>query len=362
MRVLLWMAASGNGIQGGHQTQIQQTARHLEARGVRATVTSVTHPALTGCDIVHSFGLQPEHLRRCRRAGVPVVSSTIYWSRRYGCGGIAEQFFTSRWAHRIRMGLVLLGSALRGDYAAKCEAVTERQYRLRTVYEMSDLLLPNSSMEAKAIADELVVSTPMHVVPNAADARRFACDGGGGVGVVYAGRFEPHKNQLGLIQAMRGLRIPLTLVGPRHPHHEAYYRRCQRSLTSTMRILEPMDAELPDLFRSARVHAMPSWFETTGLASIEAALCGCNVVTTDRGYSREYFGELAWYCDPADRGSIRRAVEAAHEAPTRQELRERMLRHYTWEHTAAATHEAYEMVLAGMRREPHSGALTEMMN
>ena len=71
-------------------------------------------------------------------------------------------------------------------------------------------------------------------------------------------------------------------------------------------------AELAPLYRASKVHALPSWSETTGLVSLEAALCGCNIVTTDRGYTRDYFGDMAWYCDPYDNRSIRRAVEAAH--------------------------------------------------
>ena len=38
---------------------------------------------------------------------------------------------------------------------------------------------------------------------------------------------------------------------------------------------------------------------------------GCPVVTTDRGSAREYLGEHAYYCDPADPASIRDAVSGS---------------------------------------------------
>ena len=45
--------------------------------------------------------------------------------------------------------------------------------------------------------------------------------------------------------------------------------------------------------------ALPSWFETPGLAALEAALAGCSVVITPFGSTREYFGDLVEYARPA---------------------------------------------------------------
>ena len=104
-------------------------------------------------------------------------------------------------------------------------------------------------------------------------------------------------------------------------------------------------SELTALYESARVHVVPSSFETTGLVSLEAALSGCNIVTTDRGYAREYLGDNAWYCDPSDSRSIAEAVLAAWESPPDPSLRARILDNYTWDHTARATLEGYLQAL-----------------
>jgi glycosyltransferase involved in cell wall biosynthesis len=103
-------------------------------------------------------------------------------------------------------------------------------------------------------------------------------------------------------------------------------------------------------YRHARVHAVPSWFETTGLVSLEAAIAGCNIVSTSRGHAREYLGELAWYCDPDSKKSIRSAVLAAWEASEQSALRDRVLDHFTWEHAARATLNGYMLVIASRRR------------
>jgi glycosyltransferase involved in cell wall biosynthesis len=99
--------------------------------------------------------------------------------------------------------------------------------------------------------------------------------------------------------------------------------------------------ELSALYRRARVHVVPSWFETTGLVSLEAALSGCSIATTDRGYAGEYFDRFAWYLDPGKEGSILQAVRGAWDDPPSPELRERILDRYTWSHVARATLAAY---------------------
>lgn len=356
MRVLLWMVNSGDGIQGGHQIQIQQTARHLEQLGVSTEIAHDRRPAIEAFDVVHNFGLDPPELRRCRNYGIPVVTSTIYWARDYALGVADDVSGLRRWLRRARTAMVLARSAWRGTHPEKCEALTARQWKLRVVYEMSDLLLPNSQSEADAIYRELGVSTPHLVAPNAVAPELFPLPDRAAPrqGVLFVGRFEPHKNQLGLIRAMRRTNIPLTIMGYAHPHHGEYHRQCVReaSRTSHIRIAPPLEhGQLVHAYQQARVHVLPSWFETTGLVSLEAALSGCNIVTTSRGYTREFFQDLAWYCDPASPQTIRQAIQAAYEAPYSTDLRQRILDRYTWHHTAEATLRGYQKVLAlGQRR------------
>ena len=90
---------------------------------------------------------------------------------------------------------------------------------------------------------------------------------------------------------------------------------------------------------------LPSWRETPGLVSLEAAAAGCRIVSTAIGSAREYFGDLAWYCDPCNPGSIRQAVLQALAAPATAALRQRVLERFTWEVAAQNTLEAYSKVM-----------------
>jgi len=221
--------------------------------------------------------------------------------------------------------------------------------RQQLLFESSDLLLPNSPAEAEAIRSELGVTTPVHVVPNGVDHKTFRLPSpdSSRSGVLYVGRIEPHKNQLGLIRALSKSSTPLAIVGGEHPHHASYAEACRRAAGPNVTFLGQRDqAGLVELYQSCAVHAMPSWYETTGLSSLEAAVCGAAVVTTANGYAPDYFGDRAQYCDPRSRQSIRQSVEAALNTGPHPNLRQHVLSHFTWEHAALATKAAYERALS----------------
>ena len=71
---------------------------------------------------------------------------------------------------------------------------------------------------------------------------------------------------------------------------------------------------LASAYSAAKVHALPSWFETPGLSSLEAGACGTVVVTTDQGSPREYFQDMALYVHPLDDLSLRTALKQAFDA------------------------------------------------
>lgn len=346
MNTLLWMI-DGDKIPGGHRVQIDKTAEGLRELGCHAEISFAEEIELDGIDVVHGFGLPPQTMRELRQAGVPIVLSTIYWSRRYILGLDRKPRTLNSWLRRTRMACSLGASVLGGQYPEKIDRLSARWQTQRQQYELADLLLPNSEAEGQQIVDDLGVTTPMHVAPNAVDPAHFTLGEGKGQGFLYVGRIEPHKNQLGLVRAMRGSALPLTLIGEEHPHHRDYADKVRRSLSPNQKLLPgiPHD-DLAGVYQRHRVHALPSWFETTGLVSLEAALCGLNVVTTQCGYARSYLADYAWYCDPEDPRSIREAVEAAHAAPIEAGLRDRVLNHYTWRHTAEATLAAYRQVVS----------------
>jgi len=153
---------------------------------------------------------------------------------------------------------------------------------------------------------------------------------------------------LNLIRAMKDLPYTLTLVGSVAPNHQRYFSRVMKAAGKKVKYLGPVpQQELPGLYQQAKVHVLPSWFETTGLSSLEATVMGCNIVVTGKGDTREYFQDDAFYCEPDDVDSIREAVQQAYEAPVDTVFRERLMKECTWKKAAEKTLQAYERLLDG---------------
>jgi glycosyltransferase involved in cell wall biosynthesis len=184
-----------------------------------------------------------------------------------------------------------------------------------------NLLLPASDAEAdrlqrfagiprsrmRVVRNTVVVGEATVALPAALG--RALSDGGR---ILCVGSFHRHKNQLGLIRALRGTSSRVVFIGGRYPDDQTYLDRCRTEADGQHWFFDPQPRPVVlAAMRRARVYAQPSLRETCGLAALEAAACGCRVAITHRGATREYFGDHAWYFDPDDHGAIRRALAAA---------------------------------------------------
>jgi len=136
------------------------------------------------------------------------------------------------------------------------------------------------------------------------------------------------------------------LIGSPAPNQKKYYRECRKIAAKNIFFYNYMPQEvLTCYYKAAKVHALPSWFETCGLSSLEAAAMGCNIVITEKGYARDYFGDDAFYCDPADPTSIYAAIDKAAHSISPTQLREKVLQNYTWQQAAAITLETCKNII-----------------
>jgi glycosyltransferase involved in cell wall biosynthesis len=294
---------------------------------------------------------------------VPVVLSPIYWDfdeveRRWQGAllSLALRVLGRDVTERLKTAARIV---LRGErnVAALVQLVYGYRRQQQQVVAWSSCLLPNSTAEQQVLGRRFNLRNKLiAVVPNAVDplfaegdGSRFKQRYGLENFVLCVGRFEPLKNQLRLVQAMGDLEMPLVLIGSPNPNHRKYFRRLVQKASMTRAptlVLGPMTArELADAYAAAKVHVQPSWVETTGLASLEAGLAGCNLVVARLPPVREYFGDYVWYCDPGDVSSIRRAILEAWASPPRSELSEHIRKNYTWERAAQVTRKAYREVL-----------------
>lgn len=342
--------------------QIQRTAAALRRGGIKIELTSDSNCDLSEYDLVHLFHLDRlweniEHARRARAAGRPIVLSTIYWpgdefdraGRRGVQGWLARQVGSGVYQNLRLLQRCLLYAWERRRWPRSSSLLLSFRRAVAELLASTAVLLPNSRAEQQQIESRFHVARPAVVVPNAADTTVFgspSADASPRAGVLCVGRIEPRKNQRALIEALRGSGVPLTLVGPVGRYNRRYGRRCRAAADSTVNFVGPQTpAELRRLYQAAAVHVNVSWYETPGLASLEAALCGCAVVVTPGGCTREYFGDEATYAQPNDPATIRTAVEQALARGPAAGLAERVAREYTWDRAAQQTLAAYRLAL-----------------
>ena len=309
--------------------QARNTAVALSSLGVTVDLLETDRlPDLTAYDLIHLFNLYPiesTHVvwSAAVRAGKAIVLSTIYWD---------PGEFLSCCDH----------DGVRGTWWR------ETQHLRRQVLAGADMIMPNTEAELQSLRDSFGTLPPHRLVPNGVDGdlyRPAAVMGEGEDSVLCVGRISMRKNQLGLLHALRGSGLPVKFVGPVNDF--AYYRACREAAWPGVRFCDTLGGrQLARVYRSAKVHALVSWYETPGLASLEAAASGCTVVSTDRGGAREYFGPEAWYCAPDDPKGIRDTVLQALQAPRSRSLAELIRARFNWKQAARETLAGYTQALA----------------
>ena len=98
--------------------------------------------------------------------------------------------------------------------------------------------------------------------------------------------------------------------------------------------------QIPSYYHFAKVGISASWFETTGLTSLEALLVGTNAVACGER-AKEYLGRYASYCRPDNVDSIYEALINEYFAG-RPKLPSDIINTYTWKNAAIKTLEVYK--------------------
>lgn len=356
MRVVMIMRSTAFKASGGDTVQAQATAKYLRRLGVSVDVRLTTEKIdYQQYDLMHFFNIirPSDILFHVKHAGLPFVISPIFVNyqeyerseytglRKWLSGSLSLD--AMEYVKVIGRTLFNKEPLLSPDYIWKGHRAS-----VRWLMAHCSMLLPNSGSEVQRLFDHYQTTSEYKVVYNGIDEEVFHKPETSSErnGVLCVAQFHPSKNQLRLIRALRSTGIQLTLVGRPTINGKLYYEKCKKEAGPDVRFIDFVPQEsLKDLYLKAEVHILPSWFETTGLVSLEAAAMGCKIVTTNRGDVREYFGEHAIYCDPSAGGDIKEKVQQALEGPYSPDLRDLIYEKFTWKKAAIATLEAYEKVL-----------------
>lgn len=357
MKILFVARATLFTNKGGDTVQITETAKHLALRGVHVDIRLCNEEIdYSSYDLLHFFNIirPADILSHIKKSGKPFVVSTIYVEyaefekkARAGAKGLLFRFFSADFIEYLK---VIARAAIKKEKIVSPVYLFWGQRKsVKYIIKRASLLLPNSYNEYKRLLKSYKVEQEFAVVPNAINTALFlknALPPKNEKLVLCVGRIEGLKNQLNLIKALNDTQYQLIIIGAPATNQLDYFEQCRATASHNISFISNIPQEqLVQYYEQAKVHVLPSWFETTGLSSLEAGAMGCNVVITDKGDASEYFGDLAFYCDPASAASIFNAVDEAAKQPVNNSLREKILSQYTWEIAAQKTEEAYKIAL-----------------
>ncbi len=345
-------------VRGGDTIQVVNTAKYLARLGVQVDIKLCDEKIrYDKYDLIHFFNIirPADILSHITRSGKPFVISPIFVDysefekkNRIGMIGYATRVLP---ADHLEYLKVIARYILNGEkIVSPSYLILGQAAAIKTILKKAAMLLPNSSSEYKRLLTRYHVERPYKVVFNAIDPEIFDPalyrEEKDNSLVLSVGRIEGIKNQLNLIKALNNTGFRLILIGSASANHHRYYQQCREIAAPNIEFIDNIpQAELIRYYAKAKVHVLPSWFETTGLSSLEAAAMGCNLVITDKGDTREYFGEWAHYCDPSLPESIFAAVRKAASSAFPQLLRTKIFSQYTWPEAASTTLQAYQEIV-----------------
>jgi glycosyltransferase involved in cell wall biosynthesis len=344
-------------VRGGDTIQAMQTARLLRCQGISVDI-KLTNESINyrNYSLLHFFNLTrpADIIHHIRQINIPFVVSTIMIDysefdkyHRKGLSGLIFRYMSGDTIEYIKaISRWIAGK----DKLMSASYVLKGQKRsIHEIIRKARLILPNSASEYSRIRQLYGCSTNYIVVPNAVDGDLFKFNSKVKKDpnlVICIARIEGLKNQANLIRALNNSRFRLILIGAPAPNQLSYYQMCRNLAASNVIFIDQMPQEqLVAYYQKAKVHALPSWFETTGLSSLEAASMGCNLVITEKGDTREYFGDQAIYCSPESPESIYAAVEKASISPYDESLQRKISREYTWQLASHHTSVGYRKIL-----------------
>ncbi len=293
---------------GGDSVQMLTAYQYLTERGVDVCIIDRSIKNFSEFDMIHLFNLTRitetyQYFKLAQKSGRPVVLTPIYWDLKKYYSYSENHAYLELWN-------------------------ANAPYRQEILYGC-DMIYPSSMAEQSLIKQEAGTDIPCTLVYNCINLP-LETTGEAAAPAAYpfifcAARICPRKNQYVLAKICRELDQPLILAGG--AYNRDYLEQClQFDHVRYLGFLKGI--MLIKMYQAAKLHVLCSFLETPGLSSMEAGACGTPIVSTQEGSAREYFGDLALYCNPYHEADIYNAVKKGLAYNPQPLLKEHLLKHY----------------------------------
>jgi glycosyltransferase involved in cell wall biosynthesis len=328
-------------LHGGPRVQTLQTKLELEKLGVRVELfDSWKHFVKEEKTFFHIFAanIGTYHLTSILHDfKLPFVASSIFYTR--------QSPFTIRLTLRLNKMLKTFKTGIWTNYEFT-----------RQVCDWSKAVLPNTTDEKKLVTQGLQIEPQkVTIVPNGVEARfkygdpsLFKKKYGIDKFILNVGHIGPaRKNVLQLIRAMQQIDHPSVIIGKVTDSPAAKECLAEAAKSKQITVIEGLDNDsdmLASAYAAADVFALPSLFETPGIAALEAGLAGAKIVITPIGGTKDYFGTMAEYVDPYSVDSIRNGITFALNSQKNSHLQQHIEKEFLWSRVAEKTLAVYKQV------------------
>ena len=331
MKVLLMAPDQLKSRVGGLRTQVERTAQELRCIGVDVVEFNPWDEYdAADFDLVHVFSMNtPTYFKaEIFKGKIPIVFSSVMWRTS------SRKFVRAMVELGIRSPFMLLNDVI------SCRIMSEWAVRV----------LPNTSQELDWLVQAVGVSSDKcYVVPNGADDHFSGLDS---ASLIDEDVISSRKNLVRLALSCKKNGFPLVLAGPvvdvdiKAKLDEMVLDGADITFVGG---LENDSKLLGFLYHRCRVFCLPSFYETPGIAALEAGLTGARVVVTKVGGAQDYFSNMASYVDPYSQDDIDEKLKEAwrlgRDEETGKRLRQHILTEFSWRSVAEKTLHNYRSVL-----------------
>lgn len=326
--------------------------RYLMRAGVSLELLPEDHEEVREYDALHLFGLSDQThtvAKRAQQYNIPTIITPFYWSYNFPIHYSLE----SLQACRDDGGFPEIEDAPLTQNYYERKMHSDRYRKQKFIIENATVIIVSGRCEKLQILRDFQVSEKRIVeLPIGVDLSMgkgtpdlFREKYGDEEFILCVGPLSQKRNQHVLIDVARGMDQKLVLIGDPVEGEEEYARRCVEMTHEKAMILGSEDKEMiRSAFNAAKVFALPSAYELPGISYISAALVGTPVVATNRGTTWDYLRNHAFYCDPEDMLTVFDALTQALQAPPVAELKDILLKNYSWGRTTLNLIKMYQKV------------------
>lgn len=228
---------------------------------------------------------------------------------------------------------------------------------VKMVCNNAELVLPNTKAEANLLVKGLGVDKKrIRIMYNGVDEKFLHADPslfekkyGVKDFVLNVGHIgSERKNTLALIKALHKIDHPAVIITDFFANELTETCLKEARKNKNLLILDKIphnDPLLASAYAACHTFVLPSMFETPGIAAMEAALAGANVVITPYGGTKEYFEDMAEYVNVRSIESIRKAIVNSLNKKPDERLREHIKKNFLWSDIARETLGIYKEAL-----------------